>query len=145
MSVKGLMTNPSETMTKSTAVMDACRVMHAEKAGALAVVEDGKLCGIFTYRDLIDRVVLAKRDPEATTLADVMTRDVEALAAGGSYGDALRLMVDKDYTYVPIVGDEARLEGMLSLRGLLEHRIDHLVSELDSVTQYLYVDGPGGD
>ena len=53
-------------------------------------------------------------------------------------------MVDKDYTYVPILGEEDKLAGMLSLRGLLEHKIDHLASELDAVTQYLSVDGPGG-
>ncbi len=145
MSVKGLMTTHTETITRSTTVMEACRVMKSEKVGALAVVEEGKLCGIFTYRDLVDRVILDKRDPETTKLDDVMTTDVDALGADGSYGDALHLMVDKDYTYVPILGEEDKLVGMLSLRGLLEHKIDHLASELDAVTQYLSVDGPGGD
>ena len=41
-------------------------------------------------------------------------------------------------------GEEDKLAGMLSLRGLLEHRIDDLASEMDAVTQYLSVDGPGG-
>ena len=145
MSVKGLMTTGTEKMTKRTTVMEACRVMNVEKAGALAVEEDGTLCGIFTYRDLVDRVILSKSDPETTTLGDVLTTDVEALTVESSYGDELRLMVDKDYTYVPTVGGGRELEGMLSLRGLLEHEIDHLSNELDSVTQYLSVDGPGGD
>ncbi len=125
MSVKGLMTTLTETMTRSTTVMEACRVMNREKVGALAVVEEGKLYGIFTYRDLVDRVILEKRDPETTKLADVMTTDVEVIRAGGSYGDALRVMVDKDYTYVPILSEEDKLAGMLSLRGLLQHRVDH--------------------
>lgn len=145
MSVKGLMSAPTEKLTKSTTVMEACRVMHDDKAGAVAVVEDGKLSGIFTYRDLLERVILEKRDPETTTLGSVMSTKVETLGADGSYGDALRLMVDEDYTYVPIIGEDAELAGMLSLRGLLEHKIDHLASELDSVSQYLAVDGPGGD
>ena len=77
MSVKGLMTTPTETITRSTTVMEACRVMKSEKVGALAVVEEGKLCGIFTYRDLVDRVILDKRDPQTTKLDDVMTTDDE--------------------------------------------------------------------
>jgi hypothetical protein len=97
------------------------------------------------YCDLVDRVILDKRDPETTKLDDVMATDVDALGADGSYGDALHLMVDKEYTYVPILGEEDKLAGMLSLRGLLEHTIDHLPSELDALTQYLSVDGPGGD
>jgi CBS domain-containing protein len=145
MSVKGLMTTLNETMTKSTTVSEACRVMNREKVGALAVVEEGKLSGIFTYRDLVDRVILEKRDPETTKLEEVMTTEVETLRVDGRYGDALRVMVDKDYTYVPILGEEGKFAGMLSLRGLLEHKIDHLANELDAVTQYLTVDGPGGD
>lgn len=145
MSVKGLMTTHTETITRSTTVMEACGVMKSEKVGALAVVEEGKLCGIFTYRDLVDRVILDKRDPETTKLDDVMTTDVDVLGADGSYADALHLMVDKEYTYVPILGEEDKLAGMLSLRGLLEHKIDHLASELAALTQYLSVDGPGGD
>ena len=145
MSVKGLMTTSTERMTKETTVMEACRLMHAQKTGAIAVVDDGKLCGIFTYRDLVDRVILEKRDPGTTKLGDVMTTEVDALTAERSYGEALRLMVDQDYTYIPVVVGDGDLAGMLSLRGLLEHKIDHLASELDAVTQYLSVDGPGGD
>lgn len=145
MSVKGLMSTLTETITRSTTVSEACRVMNREKVGALAVAEEGKLIGIFTYRDLLDRVILEKRDPETTKLEDVMTTEVQTLRVDGRYGDALRVMVDKDYTYVPILGEDGKLAGMLSLRGLLEHKIDHLANELDAVTQYLTVDGPGGD
>jgi CBS domain-containing protein len=90
--------------------------MNSEKVGALAVVEEGKLYGIFTYRDLVDRVILEKRDPDTTKLEDVMTKEVETLRADGCYGDALRVMVEKDYTYVPILGEGDKLAGMLAAR-----------------------------
>ncbi len=145
MGVKGLMTTVTESITGATTVMDACATMKRYNAGALAVTDGEKLAGIFTYRDLVDRVILQKRNPEETKLGEVMTTDVETLGADGSYGDALRLMVEKDYTYVPIVREGGELRGVLSLRHLLEHEIDHLASELDAMTQYLAVDGPGGD
>jgi CBS domain-containing protein len=119
--------------------------MQRDKVGALVVAESGKLVGIFTYRDLVDRVILKKRDPEATKLADVMTTDVKAIGVDGSHGDALRLMVDNDFTCVPVLSEGGELAGVLSLRGLLDHEIDHLAQELDAVTQYVAVDGPGGD
>jgi CBS domain-containing protein len=89
--------------------------------------------------------VLAKRDPETTTVGEVMTEGVTALTGEASYGDALRLMVEHDYTYLPIVDENGTLAGMLSLRGLLDHRIDDLASQLDSVTRYFTVNGIGGD
>ena len=145
MGLKGLLLRPPGHATASTTVLDAARIMSEGKLGAVPVLADGRLEGIFTYRDLVDRVVLAKRDPETATLAEVMTKNVDSLGVDASYGDALRTMVEHDYTYLPIVREDGRLAGLLSLRDLLEHRIDHLAAELDSISQYLAVDGPGGD
>lgn len=144
MSVKGLMTTPMDAMSGQASVAAACKQMQRYQAGAVAIVESGKLAGIITYRDVVG-VIASNRDLETTRLADVMTTGVDTLSSDGSYGDALRLMVDRDYTYAPVVSGDGALEGLLSLRTLLEHEIDHLAGELDSVTQYLTVDGPGGD
>jgi CBS domain-containing protein len=119
--------------------------MSGDKLGAVAVVDGGRLSGIFTYSDLVNRVIMQKLDPEAARMEEVMTRQVVTMDPDGAYGKALRIMVENDYTYLPIVREDGHFEGMLSLRELLEHRIDHLASELDAVTQYIAVDGPGGD
>ena len=66
--------------------------------------------------------MLAKRDPETTTVGEVMTEGGTALTGEHSYGDALRLMVEHNYTYLPIVDDTGTLAGILSLRGLLDPR-----------------------
>lgn len=145
MSMKGLMVTLPERVTPTTTVAAASRLMHEAKLGAVAVLDDGKVCGIFTYRDLVERVVLEKLDPESTKLGAVMTADVDCVGSTASYGVALRMMVDKDYTYVPVVQENGVLVGILGLRVLLQHRIEHLADELDSITQYMAVDGPGGD
>jgi len=144
MSVKGLMISIPERLTQSTMVEAACRVMDREKLGAVAVIDDGRVCGIFTYRDLVERVILERRRPEATPLGEVMTRKVECTKTDDSYGRALRQMIERDYTYLPVVFDDGGFAGMLSVRMLLDHHIDHLATELDSVAQYIAVDGPGG-
>ncbi len=130
--------------TPVTSVMDACRIMDEKKIGAMAVIEDGKLCGIFTHQDLVHRVVLAKGDPEELLMKDVMTTEVDSLTGDCSSGEALRLMVKNGYTHLPIVKEDRQLVGMLSLPKLLEDRVDALAQELDSVTRYFSADGPGG-
>jgi CBS-domain-containing membrane protein len=55
------------------------------------------------------------------------------------------VLVDRDYTHVPVVDEARHVVGLNSLRDLLEHEIDHRAQELDAVTQYLSVDGSGGD
>jgi CBS-domain-containing membrane protein len=74
-----------------------------------------------------------------------MTKGVTALTGEHSYEDALKVMVQHDYTYLPIVDDAGILVGMLSLRDLLDHRIEGLASQLDSVTRYFSANGIGGD
>ncbi len=147
MGLKGLMTIQPPTISPGASVLDACRIMNERKLSALAVVEERKLRGILTHGDLIARVLLPKRDPEKVAVAEVMTRDVDAITADRSCGDALRLMVERGHNVLPVIekkGDE-ELSGMLTLPELLEHEIDHLANELDAVTNYFTADGAGGD
>jgi signal-transduction protein with cAMP-binding, CBS, and nucleotidyltransferase domain len=117
--------------------------MRDAKAGAVAVVERDRLEGIFTYQDLIDRVIVPKRDLDSVTLGEVMTRDVEWISIERSPGDALRIMVENDYTHIPVIDENGRLTGMLTLRALLEYQIHKLADELDSLMGYLSIDGSG--
>lgn len=144
MSMAGLLTVLPRALSPSDFVLDAVTVMHERKLGAVAIESRRKLCGMFTYRDLIERVTLPKRPPDRTALDEVMTKEVVSLGKDTSYSEALRIMVSNDYTYLPIVDEAHRLLGMVALRDLLMHRIDDLARELDSVSRYYAVDGPGG-
>jgi len=145
MTLRGFMNTPPPAVRGDATVMDAVRLMGRDKVGAVLVEEDRKLRGIFTYRDLIDRVLLAGRNPETTTVGQVMTEAVESIGKEGSYADALRAMIERDYTYLPVVDAELRVLGMVSLRGLLEHRADELTDRMDSLAKYFAVDAMGGD
>jgi CBS domain-containing protein len=135
---------PALQLRAEDTVFEAARVMHGAKLGAISVADGAEISGIFTYRDLIERVILDRRDPTHVTLGEVMTRDVLSVAVSESYGAALRTMVQKDYTYLPVVDADGNFVGMLSMRGLLEHRIDELAFELDSLAKYVDVEGGTG-
>src|SRR3990172_3003780 len=147
MGLKGLMKSHPPTLPLEASVLEACRLMTEGKLGGLAVTEARKLRGILTHGDILARVVIPKRDPEKVKVSEVMTRDVVAINASRSCGDALRLMVERGYSYLPVIETEGgeELAGMLSLTDLLEHEIEHLAHELDAVTSYFSADSAGGN
>jgi len=96
-------------------VFEATRLMKAKSCGAVAVVHGRRLEGIFTERDLVNRVVAVGLDPVRTALGKVMTRNPDSVRAGTSVADALRLMEDGGYRHLPVV-EGGRLVGMVSRR-----------------------------
>lgn len=104
------------TVADTLPVRDATREMDARNVGAVLVTDAKKrLIGIFTERDLLRRVVAQGRDPNATAVAEVMTRDPDTVGPRHYAVDALRLMRDGGYRHLPVVDGE-RIVGILSQR-----------------------------
>ena len=138
---------PPATVEPAASVFHAVSVMAREGVGAVAVVEKtgrGEVQGIFTERDVMLRVVQKGLNPLEAKVRDVMTSPVEAASEETTAGEALALMLERHLRHLPIVSSEHRLLGMLSIRNLLEHQVQDLKRELDSLDQYLSNDGPGG-
>jgi len=135
---------PAATVTPEATVYDAVRLMNDQRVGAVAVTRDSKLAGIFTERDLMIRVVLKDRDPKATRVGDVMTPDCISAMKDMSMGEALQLMTEQHFRHLPVVDEENRVLGLLSIRNLLQNRVDRLDQELDSVVSFFTADGIGG-
>jgi CBS domain-containing protein len=144
MSLLKIASVPPAAVLPSATVLEAIEVMAEHAVGAVAVVENGRLCGIFTERDVMLRVVLRHRNPKETRVGDVMTSPAETITDATHEEDALVHMVERHVRHLPIVNAQGQLTGMLSLRNLLEHRVDELARELHSLDQYLSNDGPGG-
>lgn len=138
---------PPATVEPDTTVFDAVRVMAREGVGAVAVVEKAEkseLKGIFTERDVMLRVVQQNRNPQETRIGEVMTSPVETASDETAEEDALTHMLERHVRHLPIVSGDGHLLGMLSIRNLLEHRVEQLSRELHSLDQFLSNDGPGG-
>jgi CBS domain-containing protein len=102
------------------------------------------VAGIFTERDVLRKFSLTKRDPETTPVRELMTTPVEMATELTGPGEAMATMVERHFRHLPVVDRNGKLLGMLSIRNLLEWRIDGLTQELDSLEQYVSNDGPGG-
>jgi CBS domain-containing protein len=135
---------PLVTVSARASVMDAVRTMHQEHIGAIAVVDDERLTGIFSERDLMNRVVLKGRNPDYTRVGDVMTSPVITIPRSLTADDALKLMDDRQIRHLPVVNADGRLLGMLSVRNLLHEKVQELTDQLDSLEAYFTADGAGG-
>jgi CBS domain-containing protein len=121
---QNLLTAPPETT-----VSDAAGLMKLSKVGAIMVVARGKVAGIFTERDALFRVIAEGRDPRATPLADVMTRDPQTIDPDKPLGHALHMMYEGRFRHVPVVENETPL-GIVSARDALGPELLEFEAEL---------------
>lgn len=113
----------------SATVREAARLMKEQRVGALLVVTDGKLAGVFTERDVMSRVVAEDRDPRTTRLDEVMTRDPQTIHPDRPFPDALRLMQEGGFRHVPVVED-GRPVGVVSARDALGPELEDFIYAL---------------
>lgn len=136
---------PSLAVNTDATVADAVALMVADGRGAVAVTENEKLAGVFTERDLMEKVVRAGLEPGTTQIKGVMCTKPQCVRAGASRAEALDIMLKERFRHLPICDEAGRPVAMLSQRDLLSHQISRLRGEVDSLEAYLLADGPGGD
>jgi len=145
MGVLELCDYPPAAVSMEASAADAVRLMLDLHVGAVTVVDTEKrVAGIFTERDVLLKFALSGRKLEDTPIRDAMTTPVELATPETTPGEALASMVDRHFRHLPIADRYGKLLGMLSIRNVLQWRIDDLSQELDSLEQYVANDGPGG-
>jgi CBS domain-containing protein len=126
-------------------VADAIHKMLDYHVGAVVVVDsEYRVAGIFTERDVLHKLALSRLDSHSTSIRDLMTTPVEMATQTTGPGEALTTMLERHYRHLPVTDDRGKLLGILSIRNLLEWRVDDLSRELESLEQYVSNDGPGG-
>ncbi len=114
-----------------TTVNEAARLMKERGVSALMVVgKDGGLVGIFTERDALFRVLAEGRDPQATRLDEVMTRDPQTVHPDRPLEHALHMMYEGGFRHVPVV-ENGRPLGLVSARDALGPELREFVADLE--------------
>jgi CBS domain-containing protein len=132
------------TVSRNATVMEAVEVMAAARVGSVLVVDDDRLQGIFSERDVMLRVVMENRDPRQTEVEEVMTSPVHSISQRTTGDDALRIMLQEHIRHLPVVDEKGRAQGMVGMRNLLEEKVRELHQQLDSLESYITADGIGG-
>ena len=133
------------TVPRTATVLEAVEVMAAARIGSVIIADDkGRPAGIFSERDVMLRVVLQHRDPGTVHVAEVMTSPVHSISPKATGDDALRIMVQEHIRHLPIVDENGRVQAIVSMRNLLQEKVDELHQQLDSLESYISADGIGG-
>jgi len=117
-------------------VAAAVRRMAELHVGAILVLADGELQGIFSERDLLKRVVAAGRDPETTRIAEVMTSGVATIDEAATLEQAMEAMQAHACRHLPVTRD-GRVVAFLSMRDLMNFDLARKTEELQHMRAYI--------
>ncbi len=118
-------------------VLETVRAMVERNIGAVPIIHNGLLVGIFSERDLMRRVVAEGREPRSTCMAEVMTDDPLAVGMGEDLETCMTLMRRNGFRHLPVC-HEGHLIGMVSLRDILMHDLDEKDDEVRMMRAYIH-------
>ena len=101
-------------LEENTMVSEAAKLMKENNYGATVVLNEGKLSGIFTERDLLVKIVAEGKDYNKLKLKDVMTKDVKTAKENDEVMASVRRMSNGKFRHLPIMDDNDRVVGMIS-------------------------------
>lgn len=124
------------SISPEATVLAAVEEMNDKGVGAVLVMEDDRLLGIFTERDVLRRVVAQQRDAKTTRVADVMTDELVVIKPTITVEDAMAVVTEKRCRHLPVI-ENGKVVGLLSI-GDLTHWVsrDHEV-QIQQMVEYV--------
>ncbi len=118
-------------------VFQASLLMCEHKVGALMVLDQGQILGMFTERDLLHRVVAEERDPARTMVGDVMTVEMACCSPETTIEEARSAMRDRRIRHLPVVVDNQMI-GLISIGDLNAYLAAEQEHTIFMLSEYLY-------
>ncbi len=117
-------------------VLDAIRLMAEKSIGAVPVIDDERLVGIFSERDYARKVVLENRSSDDTPVADIMTKKVTTVRRDSSIAECMAMMTQQHFRHLPVV-ERRRVLGIISIGDLVKAVIKQQQFTIDQLQQYI--------
>lgn len=103
---------------------DAIEKMMEHRSGCVLVVDDERLVGVFTERDVLCKIAAQDRAPRSVSVSEVMTADPECLTLDDSLAYALHHMTVGGFRHIPLVDESGRPTGIVAMRSIVEFMVD---------------------
>jgi len=129
--------NETHTIMADQSVLEAAREMVTNNIGAIPVLRDGELVGIFSERDIMKRVVAAGLDPARTRVSEVMTADPLTVDIREGIEHCMVLMKQHGFRHLPVC-DGKKLKGIVSLRDILLRDLTEKDEEVRMMRAYIH-------
>jgi len=127
--VQEAMTPNPRSITPDTTVQEAAGLMKTEDVGALPIVEDGRLTGVVTDRDIAIRAVADGLGTD-TAVRDLASQDIVTIDPQQSLEEAARLMAEHQVRRLPVVEEDGNLVGMLAQADVAQAGHDTLTGDV---------------
>jgi CBS domain-containing protein len=128
-SVGDLATRPCAKVTATAPLSKVVDDMKSYGRGCVLVVEDSKLVGIFTERDILNRIDHSNRAWLEIAVGDIMTRSPVAIRPDDSLAEAIRRLTEGHHRHLPVV-DERGIRGLISIRDILAYIAERFPEEM---------------
>jgi CBS domain-containing protein len=125
------------TVAPSATVLDAAILMHEHKIGSLAVLDGDCVRGMITERDILQRIVVPRRDSSKTLVEEVMTREVVCGKPHTTIDEARSVMKNRRIRHLPICDEFGRLCGMISIGDLNAHETNSKEMTIHLLQEYI--------
>ncbi len=125
------------TISPDATALEAANVMKKHHYGSLCIVKDDALVGVFTERDLLNKVVSARLDAASTKVGDVMTTSVITCGPNGKNDDCVAVMSHKRVRHLPVL-ENGKLIGMVSTGDLLARQVEEKQAFIEDLYEYLH-------
>ncbi len=121
-----------------SSVLAAISKMNQHKLGALVVMHQGRVVGMFTERDVLRRVVGEQRDPATTSVAEVMTSDVICVGPTADIDDIAAIMQQKRIRHLPVCDQDHELLGLISIGDVNAFHSSNQEAQIHFLSEYIY-------
>lgn len=125
-------------VSPAATVLEAIYLMNEHGIGALVVLDEGRVAGMFTERDVLRRVVADQRPPAQLAVHEVMTQPVICCTPWTAVEEAVRIVKERRVRHLPVVDDAGRLEGLVSIGDLNAYHASSQEAALQSLQEYVY-------
>jgi CBS domain-containing protein len=122
----------------SATVLDTALLMNDHKVGSLVVMSGGEVIGIITERDILQRVVVYRRDPAETPVSEVMTNEVICCQLDTPLEEARGVLKNRRIRHLPVIDDSKRICGMISIGDLNAHETHDHELTIHVLQEYIY-------
>ena len=123
MLVKEIMTKRVVSINSSDTVFDACIKYRDEKVGCLVVLENEFCVGIVTERDLIERTICIRKNPEKTKVSEIMSKDIKTIYALDKIETAIDVIKKYKIKKLPVISDD-KIVGIITVTDISKARPD---------------------
>ena len=124
------------SVKSSDMVYDALKLFADKDIGAVLVMDEGKLLGIFTERDYARKVILKAKSSKDTTVGELMSREVFYLSPSDTVDDCMAIMTDKHVRHVPVL-ENGRVAGLISIGDVVKQTISAQEFTIQQLKKYI--------